>query len=181
METSTTTKWTIDPAHSEIRFKVRHMMITNVSGYFKEFTASAETEGDDFSTAKVLFSAKVDSIDTGIEQRDNHLKSPDFFDASNHPELKFESQGILEKQDGHYLMNGHLEMHGVSKPVKLKVEFNGSGKDPWGNLKAGFSIEGKINRKDWGLHWNAPLETGGLLVSDEIHIHAEVQFSHTQD
>jgi polyisoprenoid-binding protein YceI len=181
MENATQKKWAIDAAHSEIRFKVRHMMISNVSGNFNEFTATAETAGEDFSTAKVIFSAKAASIDTGIAQRDEHLRSPDFFDAANHPDLKFESQGKMEKHDGHYLMNGNLEIRGVSKPVKFKVDFNGSGKDPWGNVKAGFSVEGKINRKDWGLLWNAPLETGGLLVSEEIHLHAEVQFTRTQE
>lgn len=177
MQLPTLTKWTIDAAHSEIRFKVRHMMLSNVSGYFKEFSATAETLGDDFSTAKVVFSANISSIDTGISQRDEHLKSADFFDVANHPELKFESIGSIDKHQGEFIMNGNLEIRGVSKPVRLSVEFNGTGKDPWGNLKAGYTVHGKINRKEWGLSWNAPLEAGGLLVSEDIYIQCEVQFS----
>jgi polyisoprenoid-binding protein YceI len=177
MSTSTLTKWTIDAAHSEIRFKVRHMMLSNVSGNFKEFSATAETLGDDFSTAKVVFTAQAASIDTGIAQRDEHLKGPDFFDAAAHPEIKFESQGPIEKHQNDYVMNGVLEIRGVSKPVKMSVEFNGTGKDPWGNMKAGYTLHGKINRKDWGLNWNAPLEAGGWLVSEDIFINCEVQFT----
>jgi polyisoprenoid-binding protein YceI len=181
METATLTKWTIDQAHSEIRFKVRHMMLSTVSGYFKDFTASAETAGEDFTNAKVSFTAKADSIDTGMEQRDAHLKGPDFFDAGTTPEIKFESTQISSKGGNEYLMNGNLEMRGVSKPVSLNVEFNGTGKDPWGNVKSGFTITGKINRKEWGLNWNAPLEAGGWLVSEDITIACEVQFSKVKE
>lgn len=170
-----TTKWSLDPTHSEIGFKVKHLMFTNVSGQFKKFTASAETEGDDFSTAAIQFSAEVDSIDTNNEQRDTHLKSADFFDAASNPQLSFTSTSFSSKGSDEYTLNGNLTMHGVTHPVTLAVEFGGIVKDPWGNTKAGFSITGKLNRKDFGLNWNAVLETGGVMVSEEVKIHAEIQ------
>lgn len=170
-----TTKWSLDPTHSEIGFKVKHLMFTNVSGQFKKFTASAETEGDDFSTAAIQFSAEVDSIDTNNEQRDTHLKSADFFDAASNPQLSFTSTSFSSKGSDEYTLNGNLTMHRVTHPVTLAVEFGGIVKDPWGNTKAGFSITGKLNRKDFGLNWNAVLETGGVMVSEEVKIHAEIQ------
>ena len=170
-----TTKWSLDPTHSEIGFKVKHLMFTNVSGSFKTFTASAETEGDDFGNAKINFSADVDSIDTNNEQRDQHLKSADFFDAASFPTMSFTASQFAAKSDGEYELTGDLTMHGVTHPVKLVAEFGGIVKDPWGNIKAGFSLNGKINRKDFGLHWNAALETGGVMVSEEVKIHAEIQ------
>lgn len=172
-----TTKWALDPTHSEIQFKAKHLMITNVTGSFGSFNAIAETEGDDFSTAKVTFTAQTNSVDTGNEQRDGHLKSAEFFDAEKHPEMKFESTK-MEKQSGNeYILHGNLTIKGISKPVKLNVEYGGIQKDPWGNMKAGFSLNGKIHRNDWGLNWNAALETGGVLVSEEIKIQSEIQFA----
>lgn len=170
-----TTKWSLDPTHSEIGFKVKHLMFTNVSGNFKSFTVSAETEGDDFTNAKISFSADIDSINTNNEQRDQHLKSADFFDAATFPTMNFTATGLTKKGDGEYELTGDLTMHGVTHPVKLIAEFGGIVKDPWGNIKAGFSLNGKINRKDFGLNWNAALETGGVMVSEEVKLHAEIQ------
>lgn len=170
-----TTKWALDPTHSEVGFKVKHLMFTNVSGNFKTFTASAETEGDDFTNAKIEFSADVESVHTNNEQRDQHLKSADFFDAASFPKMSFAANKFVAKGDGEYELTGNLTMHGVTHPVKLTAEFGGIVKDPWGNIKAGFSLNGKINRKDFGLNWNAVLETGGVMVSEEVKIHAEIQ------
>lgn len=164
------TKWVLDPTHSEIQFKVKHMMITTVTGSFGKFTAEAETEGDDFSGANVQFSAETASVNTGNEQRDGHLRSGDFFDADNFPTLDFKSTSF----DGDSLA-GNLTIRGVTHPVKLQAEFGGIGKDPWGNTKAGFNLAGKINRKDFGLNWNAALEAGGVLVSEEVRLLGEVQ------
>jgi polyisoprenoid-binding protein YceI len=170
-----TTKWNLDPTHSEIGFKVKHMMITNVSGSFGQFEVNTETNGNDFATADISFAADVNSITTANTDRDNHLKSPDFFDAEKFPKLKFVSTKLEKKDDETYVLHGNLTIKSVTNPVKLDVEFGGIGKDPWGNEKAGFSISGKIKRTDWNLNWNATLETGGLLVSEEVKLHAEVQ------
>jgi polyisoprenoid-binding protein YceI len=170
------TNWNLDPTHSEIGFKVKHLMITNVTGYFQTFTASVTTEGEDFSTAKISFEADINSVNTNNEQRDGHLKSADFFDAANHPKITFASTRLEKKDDESYVLHGDLTIRGVSKPAALQAEFGGIGKDPWGNLKAGFTLSGKINRTDWNLSWNAPLEAGGLLVSEDVRLFAEVQF-----
>jgi polyisoprenoid-binding protein YceI len=172
-----TTKWVIDPAHSEIEFKVKHMMITTVTGTFKEFKSEVETDGDDFSTARINFEAATESVFTNAEQRDAHLRSADFFDAENFPVMSFVSSRLEKVDDETWNLSGNLTIRGVTKPVKLDVEFGGMGKDPWGNTKAGFSLNGKINRKDWGLNWNAALEAGGVLVSDDVRIYAEVQYA----
>lgn len=172
-----TTKWVIDPAHSEIQFKVKHMMITTVTGSFKEFRSEVETKGEDFATAKVTFEANTTSIFTNAEQRDAHLRSADFFDADNFPVMSFVSSRLEKIDDESWQLNGDLTIRGVTNPVRLDVEFGGVGKDPWGNTKAGFSLNGKINRKDWGLNWNAALEAGGVLVSDDVRIFCEIQYS----
>jgi polyisoprenoid-binding protein YceI len=170
------TKWTLDPSHSEVGFKVRHLMITNVKGIFKSYEVNAETDGDDFSKAKISFSADVDSIDTNSEQRDGHLKSPDFFDAANHPKISFSATKYENvDNDGSYELYGDLTIRGISKPVKLDVEFGGVVKDLWGGTRAGFTINGKVDRKEWGLTWNAASEAGGVLVSDTIQISCEIQ------
>jgi polyisoprenoid-binding protein YceI len=171
-----TTKWALDPTHSEIHFKVKHLMITTVTGSFKSFTAAAETEAEDFSNAAISFSADIASVDTGNEQRDGHLQSPDFFDAEKFPKLSFVSTGYTKKGDD-FVLNGDLTIKDVTKPVTLSVEFGGVAKDPWGNTKAGFTLSGKINRKDFGLNWNAATEAGGLLVSEEVKIQAEIQLA----
>jgi polyisoprenoid-binding protein YceI len=170
-----TTKWNLDPTHSEIGFKIKHLMITNVSGSFAKFTAEADTNGDDFTTAAISFSANIDSISTNNEQRDGHLKSPDFFDAATYPTLSFKSSKLEKSSEEEYTLHGDLTIRDVTKPVSLAVDFGGIATDPYGNVKAGFSLNGKINRKDFGLTWNAPTETGGLLVSEDVKINAEIQ------
>ena len=171
----TKTKWGIDPVHSEIGFKVKHLMITTVKGVFKEFDASIYTTGDDFMTAEVDFWLNPASVDTHDEKRDAHLRSPDFFDVENYKQITFIGNTYEKVDNDSYELYGDLTIKGITKRIKLDVEFGGVMKDPWGNEKAGFSVNGKINRKDWGLNWNAALEAGGLLVSDEIRISCEVQ------
>jgi polyisoprenoid-binding protein YceI len=180
METATNTatkvKWVLDPSHSEILFKVKHLMITNVKGEFRKFTAEVITEGDTFNATSIKATLDANSIYTNEENRDTHLRSADFFDVENHKEITFEGTSLKQVRDEKWELIGNLTIKGVSREVKFDVEFGGMNKDPWGNEKAGFSLEGKINRKDWGLNWNAMLETGGVLVSDEVRISAEVQF-----
>lgn len=171
----TKTKWNVDPAHSEIGFKVKHMMITNVSGSFGKFDVQVETNDDDFTTANIDFTADINSITTANADRDNHLKSLDFFDGANYPQLKFVSTKMEKKDNENYELSGNLTIRDVTKPVKLAVELGGIGKDPWGNEKAGFTITGKIIRTDFKLNWNAALETGGVLVSEDVKLYAEVQ------
>lgn len=167
--------WAIDPTHSEIGFKVKHMMFTNVSGKFSSFDASVENEDDKFETSAISFSADVNSIDTANADRDNHLRSGDFFEVENFPKLTFVSTGITKVDDNQYKINGDFTIRDVTKNITLDAEYSGLMKDPWGNTKAGFSLSGKINRKDFGLTWNAALETGGVLVSDEVKLLCEVQ------
>jgi polyisoprenoid-binding protein YceI len=170
-----TTTWTIDPSHSEVGFKVKHLMITNVKGTFNEIKGKVETLSMDFATALVNFVMNAGSVNTGSPDRDAHLKSPDFFDVEKFKEITFKSDSLKKIDDDSFVMTGDLTIKGISKKVSLNVEFNGLMKDPWGNEKAGFSLSGKINRKDWGLNWNTALETGGVLVGEEVSIHAEVQ------
>lgn len=168
------TKWALDLSHSEVGFKVKHLMITNVSGAFEKFNVEVEASDDTFSDAHIKFTADVNSITTYSEQRDAHLKGPDFFDAATFPEMIIEAKG-LEGVGENRKLNATLTLHGVTQPIVLNIDFGGVAKDPWGNTKAGFSINGKINRKDFGLNWNAPTEAGGVLVSDEVRLHAEIQ------
>jgi len=169
-----TTKWVLDPTHSELQFKIRHLMITNVTGQFSSFTADAETEGDDFTSAKINFSADVNSISTNNEQRDGHLKSPDFFDVENHPTMTFTSTSV-SKDGEDFTVEGNLTMHGETKPVTLNVEFGGIQQDPYGQTKAGFEVTGKINRKEFGLTWGAVTETGGVMLGDDVKLVANIQ------
>ncbi len=164
------TKWLLDPTHSELTFKVRHMMISNVKGEFRNFNAEIEADDDSFTNAKTTAFVDTDSIWTNNTDRDNHLKSAEFFDAGNNPKITFESSSLTDT------VVGNLTINGVTKPVELNVEFGGINKDPWGNTKAGFSFEGKISRKDFGLSWNAALETGGVMISDEVKLAGELQF-----
>lgn len=168
-----TTKWSLDPTHSELQFKVKHLMITNVTGQFGGLAGAIESEGEDFKNTKISFTADVNTINTSNEQRDTHLKSNDFFDSASFPELEFTSDAFNATEGK---VTGHLTIKNVTKPVILDVEYSGTNTDPWGNLKAGFSIGGQINRTDFGLTWNAALETGGVLVSEDVKISAEVQF-----
>ena len=175
-EVSTKTKWVIDPVHSEIGFKVKHLMISNVKGKFKEFESSIYTSGEDFMSAELDFWLNPASDDTGDEKRDAHLKGPDFFDVENFKEINFIANTFMNvDNDGSFEMYGDLTIKGITKRIILNVVFGGTMKDPWGNQKAAFSITGKVNRKDWGLTWNASLEAGGILVSDEVLIICDVQ------
>jgi len=167
-------KWVMDPTHSELTFKVKHLMISNVKGEFKNF--SADIDHEEFEKGTVNVKVDTSSVFTNSNDRDNHLKSADFFDAENHPAMTFKSTGFKRVDDEEYKLEGLLTIKGVSKKVVFDVDFGGTNKDPWGNEKAGFSLDGKINRKDWGLNWNAALETGGVLVSDEVRIGGEIQF-----
>ena len=168
------TTWKIDELHSDVQFKIKHLVISTVTGSFTKFSAEAETNGEDFAGGKINFSADVNSISTGNEQRDGHLKSPDFFDAANYPTMDFVSTNVEKSADG-YKLHGNLTMRGVTKPVTLNVEFGGTAKDPYGNYKAGFELSGKINRSEFGLTWGAVTEAGGVVVSDEVKIAANVQ------
>lgn len=175
METMVKTKWVIDPAHSEIHFKVRHLVIATVTGSFSRFDGSAETSSDDFSDAEIEFSAEVDSINTNQSDRDAHLKSADFFDAAKYPRLTFKSTEFRKKDDNNFILTGDLTIRGVTRSVSFDAELGGTVKDPWGNIKTGFEITGKLNRKEFGLTWNALTETGNMVVADDIKIHINVE------
>ncbi|MFC3759190.1 YceI family protein [Chryseobacterium tructae] len=164
------TTWTLDPTHSEITFKVKHMMISNVKGSFRTFTAEIQSEDEFFANAKTTATIQTDSVFTNNTDRDNHLKSAEFFNTEVHPTITFESQNLNNE------VVGNLTINGITKPITLDVDFGGINVDPWGNTKAGFSFEGKISRKDFGLNWNAALEAGGVMVSDDVKIAGELQF-----
>lgn len=168
-------KWIIDTNHSEVGFKVRHLVISTVSGKFTSFEGTVENSKDDFSDAKISFSTDIDSIHTGNEQRDGHLKSADFFDAANHPKLIFVSTSVTKKDGAEFIVKGDLTIRGTTKPIELKAEFGGSQKDFYGNTIAGFEINGKINRQDFGLTWSAVTETGGIVVSDDVKLHINAE------
>jgi|SRR5450432_549672 len=175
-ETLVKTKWALDPTHSEIQFKIRHMMITNVNGNFGKFTVDLETEDQHFETSKISFSAEVDSVSTNHPQRDGHLKTADFFDAPKYPTITFVSNKLEKVAGEDYILHGDLTMHGVTKKIKLQVEHGGVIKDPYGQTRTGFSIEGKIDRRDFDLKWNGPLDNGGLVLGEEVKIHASIEF-----
>ena len=168
--------WALDPTHSELQFKIKHLMISTVSGQFNQFKATVETDNDDFATAKVHFEAVVDSISTNNEQRDAHLKNGDFFDTAKFPVITFDSERMEKTTEDEYKLYGTLTMRGVSKKIILNTEFGGITKDPWGNTRTGFSVTGKINRQDFGISFGAVSETGGLLLGDDVKINANVQF-----
>ena len=176
MSNSETAKWAIDPVHSEIAFRVRYLMITNIKGVFRDFSASVITRGGNYITSEIEFSLNPASLDTGAPDRDGHLRSADFFDAEKYTRLSFSGKKA-EKADskGHYKLYGDLTIKDVTIPVKLDVEFGGVVKDPWGNEKAGYTLSGKVNRKEWGLNWNAALEAGGVLLSDDVTIACDIQ------
>jgi len=165
----------LDPMHSEITFKVKHLMITNVTGSFQNFSASMTAASEDFSDAAISFEAAIASISTGNEQRDTHLKSEEFFDASNFPTLSFVSNSFTKKAGSNYTLTGNLTLKGVTKEVTLDVEFGGTMTDFYGQFKAGFEISGTINRSEFGLTWSAVTEAGGVVVSDEVKLHMAVQ------
>jgi polyisoprenoid-binding protein YceI len=175
MSTQAVSKWAIDANHSEIGFKVKHLMISNVAGKFEKFDGSVESVGDDFTDAKISFTAEVASVNTGQPQRDGHLQSPDFFDAAKFPHIKFTSTKLEKVNSEKYVLTGDLAMHGITKTIKLDVTFSGVAKDSYNNTKAGFEISGKINRTDFGLTFNAPLETGGVVLGEEVKLQIEGQ------
>ncbi|MCW3118957.1 MAG: hypothetical protein JWM28_3039 [Chitinophagaceae bacterium] len=169
------TKWSLDPIHSELGFKIRHLMITNVSGNFNKFNIDVETEDDNFDSAKVKATIDVDSINTNNEPRDIHLRNADFFETGTHPKVDFKSTRIEKAGSDTFNLYGDLTIKGITKPVQLTLEHAGLAKDPWGNIKAGFTLSGKINRKDFGISFNAPMETGGVMLGEEIKINGEIQ------
>lgn len=169
------TKWAIDPAHTEVQFKVKHLVISTVTGSFKEFSGEVLTENADFDGAKVNFTIDVASIDTRSNDRDNHLKSDDFFAAEKYPQIKFE--GVLNNAGGDYTLVGDLTIRETTRKVELDVDYNGTVKDPWGNNKAGFEISGKLNRKDFGLTWNTITEAGSMLVGEEVKLEISAQLA----
>jgi len=177
MSTQTATKWVIDPMHSEVQFKVKHLVISTVSGFFKSFTGELITDGDDFENAEIDFTLDIDSIDTNQSQRDEHLKSPEFFDAATYPKISFKSTSFAKTDDDEFALKGDLTIKDVTKPVSLAVEFGGSAADFYGNTKAGFEISGKINRKEFGLTWDGVTEAGSIVVGEDIKLLINVQFA----
>lgn len=177
MKTSTVvrTSWGIDPIHSEIHFKVKHMMVSTVTGTFNQFEGLVFTENNDFEEASISFSTDIDSIDTKNQQRDEHLKSVDFFHAEQFPKLSFNSTSFTKKLNGKYLLEGELNLRGHRQIIELEAAYNGTVIDTYGQVNAGFAISGKINRKDFGLKWNALTEAGGVMVSDEVRLVMNVQ------
>jgi polyisoprenoid-binding protein YceI len=167
----------IDAAHSDATFKVRHLMITGVTGNFTKFDGELSADKDDFSDAKISFNADVNSINTNNADRDTHLKSADFFDAEKFPSITFVSTEFKKGSGNEYQLTGNLTVKDVTKQVELTAEFLGTATDPWGNTKIGFEISGKINRTEMGLTWNAALETGGVMVSEEVKLHFNIQLA----
>lgn len=171
----TKTKWAVDPAHSSVDFSIKHMMIANVKGSFKQFDATIDADPTDLTTATIQFSVDLASVDTRNEDRDNHLRSGDFFDVENNPKMTFTATNITRKDEDEYEVTGDLNLHGVTKQETFAVTFEGQGLDPWGNQKVGFSAVGAIKRSEYNLTWNAALETGGVLVGDKVKIDIQIQ------
>jgi polyisoprenoid-binding protein YceI len=172
-------QWIIDPVHSEVKFKVKHLVIATVTGQFKTVSGTVEANKEDFSDARIAFEADVNSISTNNEQRDGHLKSPDFFDAASFPVLSFVSTSISPKGNGGFLMKGDMTIRGTKKSIALDVTYNGTVKGFDGDV-AGFEISGKLNRQEFGLRWNAMTETGGVVVSDEVKLDIAVELKRAQ-
>lgn len=170
------TRWAIDPAHTSVEFAVKHMKIATVKGRFAELTATLAVEADDLATATVVVDIDAASLDTRSEQRDEHLRSADFFDVANHPRLTFRSRSVTARGDGEYRIVGDLTIRGVTRELVLDAEFQGSGQDPWGGTRLGFTAAGRVDRRDFGLTWNAALEAGGFLVGDEVRLAIDAQF-----
>lgn len=172
-----TTTWQLDPAHSEVAFRVRHLVIATASGKFKTFASTVTTNDDDFSTASIEFTVDTASIDTGVSDRDGHLRSDDFFASEKYPTMQFKSTGIQSTGDNEYELQGDLTIRDVTQPITLQVEFGGIMKDPWGNIKAGFEVNGKVKRKEFGLSWDAVTEAGGVVLGDEVKIHINLEYA----
>lgn len=171
---ATTTQWTVDPTHTEVHFKIKHLVISTVTGAFKKFSGSASFD-EQIGNGSVSFTIDPASIDTNQPQRDGHLISADFFDVANYPEIRFESTGLAKTKGDHYKLVGNLTMRGVTKTVELEAEFGGIAKDGYGNTKMGFEVTGTIHRKDFGLNWNMAMEAGGLTVGEDVKLIANVQ------
>ena len=171
-----TTKWVIDPMHSEVQFKVKHLVISTVTGSFKSFEGSMETANDDFQDAEIAFLLNVDSIDTNQEMRDGHLKGAEFFDAVQFPTISFKSTSFKKVSDN-YKLNGDITIKGITKPITLNAEYGGSAADFYGNTKAGFEVSGKINRNEFGLVWNGVTEAGSIVLGDDVKIIINLQFA----
>lgn len=171
-----TTKWVLDPMHSEVQFKVKHLVISTVTGSFRSFEGSIETTSEDFSGAEISFSLDVSSIDTTQEARDGHLKSAEFFDAEQFPKISFKSTSFTKNGDD-YKLAGDLTIKGITKPVTLDAEFGGTAVDFYGNTKAGFEVTGKINRKEFGLTWDGVTEAGSIVVGEDIKLTINAQFA----
>jgi polyisoprenoid-binding protein YceI len=177
MSTLVKTTWAIDPTHSEVEFKIKHLVISTVKGIFKEFTGAVDVEGEDFTTAEFHFEANVDSIFTNQADRDGHLKSADFFDVANYPKISFTSTEVTKKSEDTYTITGELTVKDITRTVHLTAEFGGVATDPYGNVKAGFEITGAINRKDFGLTFHAVTEAGNIVLGEDIKLNINVQFA----
>jgi polyisoprenoid-binding protein YceI len=169
------TKWQLDSTHSELGFKIKHLMISNVSGVFKNFNVEATMDEKDFTTAKIKMTADMSSVSTNNEARDQHLRNSDFFEVDKFPELVFNSTRVDKVDDENFTVHGDLTLRGVTKPVQLNVEYSGATKDPWGGVRSGFIVNGKIKRSDWGVSFNGVLETGGVVLGEEVKINSEIQ------
>jgi polyisoprenoid-binding protein YceI len=174
---ATATKWVIDPMHSEVQFKVKHLVISTVTGFFKSFEGTLESVNDDFENSEIYFSLDINSVDTNQSQRDEHLKSPDFFDATTYPKITFKSTSFKKTDDDEYELIGNLTIKGITKPVKLNAEYGGSTNDFYGNTKAGFEVTGKINRKEFGLVYDGVTEAGSVVLGEDIKLLINVQFA----
>ena len=174
---ATTTKWVIDPMHSEVQFKVKHLVISTVTGFFKSFEGALETENEDFEDADITFSLNIDSIDTNQSQRDEHLKSAEFFDAAQYPQITFKSTSFKKTDDDEYKLEGDLTIKGITKPVSLEAEYGGQTNDFYGNTKAGFEVTGKINRKEFGLTYDGVTEAGSIVLGEDIKLLINIQFA----
>lgn len=173
--TATAQGWSGDNAHSSVRFAITHMMVAQTVGQFTDYTIKVNAAKENFSDATFNITIKTESVNTGAEDRDKHLKSPDFFDAANNPEITFKSTAFKNVKGNQYKLEGDLTMHGVTKKVTLDVMYTGTKNDPWGNTKAGFAIRGQVNRSDFGMNWNVDLKEGGKLLSDTVDIMCDVE------
>ena len=173
--------WVIDPMHSEVQFKVKHLVISTVTGSFQKFDGKVEVTNEDFTDSKISFSADIDSISTNNDQRDGHLKSDDFFNAAEFPKLTFESTSFTRIDDENFTLKGNLTIRDITKEVALNVEYGGVADDFYGNTKSGFTVEGKISRKAFGLKWDGVTEAGSVVVGDTIKLAASVQFAKVKE
>ena len=167
--------WGVDPTHSSIHFAVKHMVIAQTKGSFSDYKLKVETEGADFTNAKIELEISVNTINTNMSDRDNHLRSADFFDVEKFPVINFVSKSMTKVSDEDYKLNGDITIKGITRPIEFKVNYGGQLVDPWGNIRAGFTIEGNIDRFDFGLNWNSLLETGGAVVAKTVKLQAEIE------